>query len=78
MFYTKEIKDVLTELKTSEKGLSQDKATKRLEQYGPNELKKEKKLTALTIFISQFKNAFLLLLLFAGGLSLLLGERLNL
>jgi len=40
-------------------------------------LQKEKRLTALSIFISQFKNALLLLLIFAGILSLLLGEKLE-
>ncbi len=64
-------------LKSSEKGLTKNEAEKRLEEFGYNELQKEKKLTALTIFLSQFKNALILLLIFAGLLSLFLGERIE-
>lgn len=77
MFYKKDIKEVLAELKTDKDGLSSKEVDKRLQQHGPNELKKEKKFTALKIFISQFKNAFLLLLIFAGFLSLILGEKIE-
>jgi len=64
-------------LKSSEKGLTKNEAEKRLEEFGYNELQKEKKLTTLTIFLSQFKNALILLLIFAGFLSLFLGERIE-
>ncbi|MBA3063823.1 HAD-IC family P-type ATPase, partial [Candidatus Woesearchaeota archaeon] len=64
-------------LKSSEKGLTKKEAEKRLEEFGYNELQKEKRLTALTIFLNQFKNALILLLIFAGFLSLFLGERIE-
>ncbi|MBW2966592.1 HAD-IC family P-type ATPase [Candidatus Woesearchaeota archaeon] len=64
-------------LKSSEKGLTKNEAEKRLEEFGYNELQKEKRLTTLTLFISQFKNALILLLIFAGFLSLFLGERIE-
>jgi len=77
-YYSQSIREVLRQLNTdSEKGLSQTEARRRLEKYGYNELKKAKKLTPLKLFISQFKNALLLLLIFAGVLSLFLGEKIE-
>ncbi|MFH1450749.1 MAG: cation-transporting P-type ATPase [archaeon] len=61
-------------LKTSKKGLTSAEAKQRLKDYGHNELAKEKDLRAIKIFIGQFKNALLLLLLGAGLLSLILSE----
>ncbi len=74
MWYAKTIDETLIGLKSSKNGLTKNEAEKRLEEFGYNELQKEKKLTALTIFIRQFKNALLLLLIAAGILSLFLGE----
>ena len=76
-YYNLNISESIKSLKSSEKGLTKKEAEKRLEEFGYNELQKEKKLTALTIFISQFKNALLLLLIVAGILSLFLGEKLE-
>ncbi len=71
-------KEVIKLFGTSlEKGLSDSEAKKRLEEYGYNELKKEKGITPFQIFINQFKNAFLMLLALAGILSLFLGEKIE-
>ncbi len=69
--------EFLEQFSTSRNGLSQTEAERRLKYYGPNELRKEKKITALSIFLSQFKNALIILLLFASILSLFLGEKLE-
>ena len=42
-YYLKEVSDVLSELKTSEKGLDNDEAVKRQEESGKNKLAEEKK-----------------------------------
>ncbi len=76
-YHNLKIPEVISSLKSSEKGLTKKEAEKRLQEFGYNELKKEKKLTALTIFVSQFKNALLMLLVFAGILSLFLGEKIE-
>lgn len=73
-YYAQSTQQVMDILETSEKGLSAKEAEKRLEKYGHNELERKKKITPLQIFISQFKNALILLLVFAGLLSLFLGE----
>ena len=64
------IEDVLKELKTSISGLSSKEAKERLDKYGPNKLKEEKKKTMLQRFLAQFKDAMILVLLAAAGISL--------
>jgi len=73
-YYTLNISEAIKLLKTSEKGLTKKEAEKRVEEFGYNELQKEKRLTALTIFLNQFKNA-LILLLFLQGFCLCFSEK---
>ncbi|MBN2458689.1 HAD-IC family P-type ATPase [Candidatus Woesearchaeota archaeon] len=56
-------------------GLSSPEAQSRLEKYGKNELPKSKKLTAVILFLNQFKDTMIILLFVAGMISLVLGER---
>ena len=70
-----EIAQVLKELNTDlHRGLTEDAVKSRLEKYGYNELKKEERVSPLTIFINQFKNILILILLVAICLSALVGE----
>ena len=64
------VDEVISQLNTTKNGLSSIEAKKRLEEYGPNKLKEEKKKTLLQRFISQFKDAMILVLLAAAGISL--------
>lgn len=67
-------KEVAEKLETSvEKGLEEIEAQKRLEEYGKNELVKEKGKSALQIFIGQFKDFLIYLLIFAIVISVLIG-----
>jgi len=65
---------VLEDLKTSHKGLSEDEARKRLSVYGLNELKREKKISPLKIFLRQFMNILIIVLLFASAIAYLIGD----
>jgi len=65
---------VLEELKTSHKGLSEDEARKRLSVYGQNELKREKRISPLKIFLRQFMNILIIVLLFASAIAYLIGD----
>ena len=47
---------VLSELASSELGLSPEEAEARLKKYGPNALRKKKKAGALRLFLAQFKD----------------------
>jgi Ca2+-transporting ATPase len=71
--------DVLKELKTTIKGLTNEEAKRRLEQYGYNELKETKKRNVLQMFLEEFKDIFIILLLVATVLSSVIGyyESLN-
>src|SRR4030043_152146 len=66
---------VLRELNTDlHKGLTEGEVKSRLEKYGYNELKKEEKISPITLFFSQFKNILIIILLIAIVLSALVGE----
>ncbi len=73
-FYSLKVEEVIKSLNSSENGLNEDEIENRLKEHGFNEPQKEKRLAAFTIFVNQFKNALSLLLIFAGFLSLFLGE----
>jgi Ca2+-transporting ATPase len=55
-------------------GLSDDEVARRLAAYGPNELKKEERVSPGTIFLGQFKNILIIILLIATVLSAVVGE----
>ena len=56
------------------KGLDEAEAARRLAEYGPNELKKEKKASPWSLFLGQFKNLLIVILLVATVLSAVVGE----
>ena len=73
-WHSTEIKKVIEELGAKpEEGLNFQEVKKRLEKFGFNELKETKKRTLFQIFIEQFKDIFILLLLIATVLSAFIG-----
>ncbi len=68
-WHAMEIDESLKALNAQETGLSHEEAQKRLMEYGPNELKKEKGKSPIRLFFEQFKNILVIILLFAMGLS---------
>lgn len=62
---------------TSPHGLSAAEATDRLTRYGPNELQAEAPPSLLRIFLQQFSNTFILILVVAAVVTLALGELLD-
>ena len=62
---------VLEALETSRSGLSSEEAEKRLAEYGPNKLVERGGVSPLAIFLGQFKDIFVLMLLAAIVISLL-------
>ncbi len=67
----------LRELGVAMKGLSRDEAKERLEKYGPNRLAQRKKADALSLFLSQFTNPLVLILLGCAIISFFLGDAVN-
>ncbi|HLC98012.1 MAG TPA: calcium-translocating P-type ATPase, SERCA-type [Candidatus Nanoarchaeia archaeon] len=68
------LESVLQQLHSSKDGLSRHEAEVRLHRYGFNELKKEKPISVLKIFFSQFASPLVWLLLVALGVSVFLQE----
>ena len=69
-FYHKKIEEIYKSLRTNENGLSEEEAQKRLKQYGYNIILDGKKKTKFSLFLKQFKNLMIILLLVVGVLSL--------
>ena len=75
MWYTKDLNQVLNELKTNIKiGLSGEEAQKRLDQYGPNNLKEKKKESLLIKFIKQFNDFMIITLIVAAIISVVVSK----
>jgi Ca2+-transporting ATPase len=69
---------VLRKLETDpQQGLTLEEARKRLQEYGYNELKEEAKTSPFILFINQFKNTLIIILIVATVLSALIGDLLD-
>jgi len=62
-WHAMEAEDVLCALQSDLKGLNDEEAKLRLRKFGYNRLKKRKKVSPLQIFLAQFKNTFVIMLL---------------
>lgn len=69
--------EALKTIGSSKEGLTEGEAGERFAKYGPNEIKKEKATPVWKIFIEQFKNVLIILLLGATVFSFLVGETLD-
>src|SRR4030042_744054 len=76
-FHTLSAEEARRRLETGREGLSQAQTEERLERYGPNELTAGKKISPLVIFLRQFANLLIIILLVATVLSLVLGDYLE-
>jgi Ca2+-transporting ATPase len=77
-WHSRETDAVLRELNTDpKKGLDRNEVKKRIEQYGYNELKHEIRVSPWTIFLKQFKNVLIIILIIAVILSAFVGEFLD-
>ena len=62
--------EIIDELRTDkETGLSAEEASKRLKKYGPNSLQQKKKRPIWLMFLAQFKDVMILILVIAAILS---------
>ncbi|MDY6788994.1 MAG: HAD-IC family P-type ATPase, partial [Candidatus Nanohaloarchaea archaeon] len=72
-WHARDSKDIYEELDSSEKGLSEEEAQERLEKYGKNEIRKGEEVNPLKIFLSQFNDFLVYLLIIAALISLGVG-----
>jgi Ca2+-transporting ATPase len=73
-WHQRDIEDILDELRSSESGLSADEARKRLEEYGPNVIREEKKKGPFMMFLDQFRDFMIIVLIAAAVISGIVGE----
>lgn len=74
MWYSLDIKDVFKTLKSSEDGLSSQEVFDRQKEFGLNKLPERKVPNIFIIFLHQFLSPLIYVLIFAGSISLFLGE----
>lgn len=73
--YFREINEVAKELNVDlTKGLSSEEVKERIEKYGENRLREAKQKSFFTLFVSQFKDVLILILIIAAAISAAMGE----
>jgi Ca2+-transporting ATPase len=72
-WHTMNEEEVLRSLQSDSKGLTIEEVELRLQKFGYNELEKPKKVSPFQIFLSQFKNIFVIMLLGAIIISAIVG-----
>ncbi len=74
-WHQKDIEDILEELRSSRNGLSAAEAGERLRTHGANVLEEKKKTTPFVMFLGQFRDFMILVLIAAAIISGVLGEK---
>ena len=67
-------KDLLDTLESGPGGLTSHEAARRLERYGPNELREGGKKSTFRIFLEQFADFLVIILILAAVVSAVLGD----
>lgn len=68
-YYNKKVEELYKELNTNISGLTEEEASKRLEEYGENKLAERKKKSNFIIFLNQFNDLMIILLIFVSVFS---------
>lgn len=73
-FYSKSSKEILEHFKVSSEGLSTKQYEESLQSNGYNELTEKKKKSVLVVFLEQFKDLLVVILIAAGVISAMTGN----
>lgn len=74
MFYKMSAEETLKKFNSSKAGLSEIQAREHGEKYGKNQLAEEKRQGALKVFLSQFKDLLVLILIAAALIAAVMGD----
>lgn len=74
IFYARTTQQLWADLGTDEQGLTNADALKRLSQYGPNQIEEKKGKSPVFIFLGQFKDTLVLILIAAAIVAFLIKE----
>ena len=73
-YYNQTPEQVLEAVESREEGLTTQQAQERLERFGPNVLREEKKKPVWQVFLEQFKDLLVVILIAAAAISMLSGN----
>ncbi|MEW5745215.1 MAG: cation-translocating P-type ATPase [Nitrospirota bacterium] len=73
-WHQKNIEDTIGGLRCSPQGLSPEEAQRRLAEYGRNELREKKRRTPFMMFLDQFRDFMIMVLIAAALVSGIIGE----
>ncbi len=73
-WHQEQIEDIFKRVDSGKEGLTAGEAEKRLQQYGPNELQAKKKKTPVMMFLDQFKDFMIIILIGAAVIAGVIGE----
>lgn len=73
-WHTADLPDVMLALNTTEGGLFENEALERLQKWGPNKLPQQNPTLFVWIFLRQFRNPLIYILLFAAVVSMVIGD----
>lgn len=73
-YYSQTPEQVLAAVESREEGLTSRQAQERLERFGPNALREEKKKPVWQVFLEQFKDLLVVILIAAAVISMLSGN----
>jgi Ca2+-transporting ATPase len=76
-WYRKEIEEVFSILESSPYGISSDEAIKRISIYGLNRIEEKKKKSPFFLFLNQFSDFMIIVLVVAAIISFFLGEEMD-
>ena len=72
--YQKPKETIFSELESSEKGLTSQTVIKNQQKFGKNEIAEEKPKSTLMIFLEQFKDFLVIILIISAVVSAVLGD----
>ncbi len=76
-YWTKNVENLISLLKSDYNGLSQEEAIKRINEYGPNILKPSRRINTFSALLNQFKSPIIILLLLSAFLAFLTGDQVD-
>ncbi len=74
VWHTLSVEDVYSHLQSGPVGLTRAEAAQRLGKYGPNEIEVARRISPWALFLEQFKNVLIIILLAATVISAFLGH----
>lgn len=72
--YRQPLQELYAELNSGESGLTSEQAVKNIEQYGKNRISEGKKKSPFVIFLEQFKDFLVIILIISAAISAAMGD----